>query len=60
LFNRDEDWVFPNPVTGKPYWQEEIQKRHIAVAATAEGLADIGWHTFRHTYRTLLDETGHL
>jgi integrase len=58
LFNRDEDWVFPNPVTGKPYWQEEIQKRHIAVAATAEGLADIGWHTFRHTYRTLLDETG--
>jgi integrase len=20
--------------------------------------SDIGWHTFRHTYRSLLDETG--
>ena len=58
LFRQDEDWVFPNPATGKPYWQEEIQKRHITAAATAAGLAGIGWHTFRHTYRTLLDETG--
>jgi integrase len=22
------------------------------------GLGRIGWHTFRHTFRTLLDETG--
>jgi Phage integrase family len=54
----DEDWVFPNPATGKPYWQEEIQKRHITAAAMAGGLIGIAWHTFRHTYRTLLDETG--
>jgi integrase len=58
LFKQEDDWVFPNPATGKPYWQEEIQKRHITSAAKAVGLAGIGWHTFRHTYRTLLDETG--
>ena len=58
-FQRDEDWVFPNPATEKPYWQEEIQKKHIKPAAEAAGLGTgIGWHTFRHTYRTLLDETG--
>ena len=22
------------------------------------GIADLGWHTLRHTYRSLLDETG--
>ena len=58
-FQRDEFWVFPNPATEKPYWQEEIQKKHIKPAAEAAGLGTgIGWHTFRHTYRTLLDETG--
>jgi len=25
-FNAPEDWVFANPATGKPYYQEEIQK----------------------------------
>jgi integrase len=56
-FRRDEDWVFPK--SEKPYWQEEIQKKHIKPAAEAAGLGTgIGWHTFRHTYRTLLDETG--
>ncbi len=53
------DWVFPNPATGKPYHQEEIQKTHIKQAAIAAGIGpDVGWHTFRHTYRSLLDETG--
>jgi hypothetical protein len=48
-FQRDEDWVFPNPATEKPYWQEEIQKKHIKSAAEAAGLGTgIGWHTFRH------------
>jgi integrase len=58
-FQRDEHWVFSNPATENPYWQEEIQKKHIKSAAEAAGLGTgIGWHTFRHTYRTLLDETG--
>lgn len=54
-----DGWVFPNPATGNPYHQEEILKNHIKPAAIAAGIGpDIGWHTFRHTYRSLLDETG--
>jgi site-specific recombinase XerC len=52
-------WVVSNPVTGKPYHQEEIQKRRIRKAGiTAKVGSDIGWHTFRHSYRSWLDETG--
>ena len=51
--------MFANPVTGKPYHQEEIQKRHIRKAAIDAKIgSDIGWHTFRHSYRSWLDETG--
>ena len=25
IFQRDEDWLFANPVTGKPYYQESLQ-----------------------------------
>jgi integrase len=58
-FRQDEDWVFANPATGKPYHQGEIQKRHIKKAAANANLGEgIGWHTFRHTYRSWLDETG--
>ena len=32
-FPQDDDWVFANLSTGKPYHQEEIQKRHIKSAA---------------------------
>jgi integrase len=51
--------LFANPVTKKPYHQEEIQKKHIRKAGVAAGIGgDIGWHTFRHSYRSWLDETG--
>ena len=51
--------MFANPVTGRPYHQEEIQKRHIRKAGIAAEIGgDIGWHTFRHSYRSWLDETG--
>jgi integrase len=54
-----EGWLFANPVTGRPYHQEEIQKTHIRKAGLAAGIrADIGWHTFRHSYRSWLDDTG--
>lgn len=91
----EEGWVFANPITKKPYYPTEIQKRHIRPAgcclvdcptcgaavgvwcqqegSTPNGkrlpvhekrieaagkYAALGWHTFRHTYRTWLDETG--
>ena len=54
-----EGWLFPNPATGRPYHQEEIQKKHIRAAGIAAGIGgDIGWHTFRHSYRSWLDDTG--
>ena len=55
----DDDWVFANPKTGKPYHQEEIQKKHLKPAAKKAGIGDdLGWHTFRHTYRSLLIDIG--
>jgi integrase len=53
-----EGWLFPNPTTAKPYHASEICKNYIRPAGEKLGIGKIGWHTFRHTYRTLLDETG--
>jgi integrase len=54
----EEGWLFANPRTGKPYHQEEIQKKHIQSAAKAARIKmAVGWKTFRHTYRSWLDET---
>jgi integrase len=58
-FSIPEGWLFANPVTKKPYHQEAIQKKHIRKAGVASGIGgNIGWHTFRHSYRSWLDETG--
>jgi integrase len=58
-FSTPKGWLFANPIAGKPYHQEEIQKKHIRKASVAAGIGgDIGWHTFRHSYRSWLDETG--
>jgi hypothetical protein len=49
----------PEPNHLKPYWQESICADHIKPAAAKAGVGtNIGWHTFRHTYRTWLDSTG--
>ena len=54
-----DDWLFGNPQTGRPYHQEEIQKTALRNAAIAAEIGpEIGWHTFRHTYRSWLDATG--
>ena len=54
-----EGWLFANPATERPYHQEEIQKKHIRKAGVAAKIGgDIGWHTFRHSYRSWLDDTG--
>jgi integrase len=54
----EEGWVFANPVTNRPYFPTEIQKRYIRPLGSKIGVDPIGWHTFRHTYRSWLDETG--
>ena len=55
----EEDWLFANPKTDRPYHQDTIQQNHIRKAGKDAGLGDgIGWHTFRHSYRSWLDDTG--
>ncbi len=54
----EQGWVFANPATDRPYHQEEIQKKHIRKAAKAADITfRVGWKTFRHSYRSWLDQT---
>lgn len=57
-YPNDAGWVFANPMTSRPYFPTEIQKRHLRPLGIKLELGAIGWHTFRHTYRSWLDETG--
>ena len=53
-----EGWLFANPATERPYHQEEIQKKHIRKAAKEAGIkSKVGWKTFRHSFRSWLDQT---
>jgi integrase len=55
------DWVFASPhAQGKqPYWPDNLMKRHIRPAARKAAIhKNIGWHTFRHTFGTLLKDNG--
>lgn len=52
------DWVSPSHVTDRCYHASPIQQDYIRPAARKLGLEGVGWHTFRHTYRSWLDDTG--
>ena len=55
------DWVFASPsMRGKqPYWPDNLMKRYVRPAARKAGIhKNIGWHTFRHTFGTLLKANG--
>jgi integrase len=54
----EDGWIFPSHLTNKPYYSTEIQKRFLKPIGIELGLGPLGWHTFRHTYRSWLDETG--
>ena len=51
------DWIFAND-HGRPRWQESILQRQLKPAAIRAGIGKIGWHTFRHTYSTMLRSAG--
>lgn len=60
-YPKDSDWVFASPtMKGKqPYWPDNLMKRYIKPAAKKAGiLKNIGWHTFRHSFGTLLKANG--
>ena len=56
--DRSRGLVFPSHVTGGCYYAGIIQRQILKPSGEKIGLSGIGWHVFRHTYRSLLDETG--
>ena len=56
--DRTNGLVFPSPVTGGCFYAGMIQQQILKPAAQKIGLPGVGWHVFRHTYRSFLDETG--
>jgi integrase len=60
-YREPEDWVFANEHhRGRhPYWGQVILRRLIRPVVERIGIKKrIGWHTFRHTYSTLLRSVG--
>ena len=56
-----DDWIFASRLHKgrRPYWGASILRNYIRpVAATLDIQKRIGWHTFRHTYSTLLRSVG--
>jgi integrase len=60
-YRQPDDWVFASRHTdGKlPYWGQAILHKYLRPAARELGIEKcFGWHTFRHTYSTLLRSVG--
>jgi integrase len=56
-----DDWVFASGCRRgrKPYWGQAILRKYIRPKAQELGIEKrFGWHTFRHTYSTLLRSVG--
>jgi len=61
MYAADSDWIFASDaVFGKmPVWAVSSLQKVLQPAARRAGITKrIGWHTFRHTYSTLLSECG--
>jgi integrase len=67
-FKRPDDLAFASPFRGGklPYDPSGVRKDHLTQAGVDIGFGivsgitvdTLGWHTFRHSYRTWLDTTG--
>lgn len=58
---KPDDWVFASKrYRGRrPYWGQAILRKYIRPVAQNVGIQKrFGWHTFRHTYSTLLRSVG--
>jgi integrase len=56
-YRATDDWVFASRAARakKPYWGQSLMRTIIRPAAAKIGIPQhIGWHTFRHTYSSLL------
>jgi integrase len=50
--------AYRSHITGGCYHASVIQRQILKPAGEKVGISGIGWHTFRHSYRSFLDETG--
>jgi integrase len=60
-YTEPDDWVFASRrYRGRrPYWGQAILRKYVRPVAQRVGIQKcIGWHTFRHTYSTLLRSVG--
>ena len=60
-YTKPDDWVFASRRHRgrKPIWGQAILRKHIRPVAQRVGIQkQFGWHTFRHTYSTLLRSVG--
>ena len=60
-YREPQDWVFASRHSHgvQPYWGQTILQKHLRPAARELGIETrFGWHTFRHTYSTLLRSMG--
>ena len=60
-YTAPDDWVFASTrYRGRrPYWGQAILRKYIRPVALPVGVQKrFGWHTFRHTYSTLLRSVG--
>jgi integrase len=70
-YGQPHDWLFASPHTrgrthnwaeprgGTPYWPDILLSRVIRPAAARAGIRkDIGWHTFRHSFSSMLMANG--
>jgi integrase len=54
----EQGWVFPNPNTGMVWHSSVLQGEVLVPAGKKIGIESLGWHTFRHSYRSMLDVCG--
>jgi integrase len=52
----DSCWLFPNRKGDKPRWTGVMLQDHIQPVSTRLGLGRIGWHSFRHSFRSYLGD----
>ena len=54
----EQGWVFPNPNTGGVWHSSVLQGDILVPAGKKIGIERLGWHMFRHSYRSMLDACG--
>jgi integrase len=60
-YSKADDWIFASPhARGKhPFWPDIVLQKIIRPAALRAGITKrFGWHTFRHSYSSLLVANG--